>query len=84
MAQWRNGERRARTAFIFPFPDVSIHARDRATTHGRAYASPVLDYFPEGGGFQPELVFDEQSSPLLITPGVRQAIEICSRMIQNA
>jgi hypothetical protein len=39
--------------------DVSIHARDRATTHGRGYASPVLDYPPEGGGFQPELVFDE-------------------------
>jgi hypothetical protein len=39
---------------------VSIHARDRATTHGRAYASPVLDYPPEGGGFQPELVFDEK------------------------
>jgi hypothetical protein len=36
-----------------------FHARDRATTHGRAYASPVLDYPHEGGGFQPELVFDE-------------------------
>jgi hypothetical protein len=38
---------------------VSIHARDRATTHGRAYVSAVLDYPPEGGGFQPELAFDE-------------------------
>jgi hypothetical protein len=39
--------------------NVSIHARDRATAHGRAYVSPVLDYPSEGGGFQPELVFDE-------------------------
>jgi hypothetical protein len=35
---------------------VSIHARDRATRYGRAYASPVLGYPPEGRGFQPELV----------------------------
>jgi hypothetical protein len=27
---------------------VSIHARDRATTHGRGYASPVPDYPHEG------------------------------------
>jgi conjugal transfer pilus assembly protein TraV len=38
---------------------VSIHARDRAKPHGRGYASPVPDYPPEGGGFQPESVFDE-------------------------
>jgi hypothetical protein len=35
--------------------DVSI----RATTRGRAYAPPALNYPPEGGGFQPESVFDE-------------------------
>jgi hypothetical protein len=40
--------------------DVSIHARDRATTtFGRGYASPKRDYPPEWGGFQPEFVFDE-------------------------
>jgi predicted ATPase len=41
--------------------DVSIHARDRATTtFGRGYASPKRDYPPKGGGFQPELVSDEE------------------------
>jgi hypothetical protein len=43
------------------FSDVSIHARDRATTtFRRAYAPPERDYPPEGGGFQPESVFDEK------------------------
>ncbi|MDR1662074.1 MAG: FAD-binding protein, partial [Azoarcus sp.] len=41
--------------------NVSIHARDRATRYGRAYASPVLDYPPEGGGLQPEWVSDESA-----------------------
>jgi hypothetical protein len=47
---------------VFAILDVSIHARNRATTaFGRAYASPKRDYPPEGGGFQPEFVFDEGS-----------------------
>ncbi|MDR2208692.1 MAG: protein phosphatase 2C domain-containing protein [Azoarcus sp.] len=38
----------------------TIHARNRATTTlGRGYASPKRDYPPKGGGFKPELVFDE-------------------------
>ena len=42
------------------FDTVSIHARNRATEHGRGYAPPpVHDYPTEGGGFQPESVFDE-------------------------
>jgi serine/threonine-protein kinase HipA len=42
------------------YRDVSIHARDRATTaFGRGYASPKRYYPPKGGGFQPELVFVE-------------------------
>ncbi|MDR1462342.1 MAG: carbon-nitrogen hydrolase family protein [Azoarcus sp.] len=45
--------------FRFTRGDVSIHARNRATRHGRAYAPPVPDYPSEGGGSQPESVFDE-------------------------
>ena len=45
-------------------PFVSIHARNRATTpFGRGYTSPERDYPSEGGGFQPELVFDETAEP---------------------
>ncbi|MDR3088023.1 MAG: dihydrolipoyllysine-residue acetyltransferase [Azoarcus sp.] len=45
--------------------NVSIHARDRATQHGRAYAPPVPDYPPEGGGFKPESVLDEKGGTKL-------------------
>ncbi|MDR2208624.1 MAG: exodeoxyribonuclease III [Azoarcus sp.] len=58
------------TCGIPGFNDVSIHARNRATTTlGRGYVSPKRDSPPEGGGFKPELVFDEQKRLIAATVG---------------
>ena len=42
------------------FSSVSIRALTyRAKQHGRGYTPPVFDDPQEGGGFQPEFVFDQ-------------------------
>jgi hypothetical protein len=47
--------------------DVSIHARDRAKPHGKAYAPSVPDYPPEEGGFPTGVSFDETPNNIIRT-----------------